>query len=118
MSDDRPPPSLDELNARLRKARGEQDQTGGAGGRSDDLPKGPLALAFRIGVEMIAAMIVGVGGGLLIDRWLGSAPWGLIVMFFLGAAAGVVNVYRAVNGIGYAPGYRRPDGTPRRGKHD
>lgn len=118
MSDDRPPPSLDQLDARLRKARGEQDHAGDAGGRPDDLPKGALALAFRIGVEMIAAMIVGVGGGLLIDRWLGSAPWGLIVMFFLGAAAGVVNVYRAVNGLGYAPGYRRPDGTPRRKKHD
>ncbi|CAO3443320.1 ATP synthase protein I [Azospirillum largimobile] len=55
-------------------------------------------------------MIVGVGGGLLLDRWLGTAPWGLIVMFFLGAAAGVLNVYRAVTGFGIAAGYRRPTG--------
>lgn len=31
-------------------------------------------------------------------------------MFFLGAAAGVLNVYRAVTGFGIAAGYRRPPG--------
>lgn len=66
-----------------------------------------MAIAFRIGSELVAAMIVGVGGGLLLDRWLGTAPWGLIVMFLLGSAAGVLNVYRAVNGLGIAPGYGR-----------
>ena len=45
-----------------------------------------------------------------LDRWLGTTPWGLIGMFFLGAGAGIVNVYRAVNGIGYAPGYRKQPG--------
>jgi ATP synthase protein I len=56
--------------------------------------------AFRIGVELVAALIVGVGAGLLLDRWLGTAPWFLIVFFFLGAAAGVLNVYRAAAGMG------------------
>ncbi|HEV7371044.1 AtpZ/AtpI family protein [Arenibaculum sp.] len=76
------------------------------------MSRSALGLAFRIGVELVAAMIVGLGGGLLLDRWLGTAPWGLVGMFFLGAAAGIMNVYRTVNGIGMAPGYRRqPDET-------
>ncbi|WP_448207705.1 AtpZ/AtpI family protein [Azospirillum sp. sgz302134] len=106
MSDEKPPPSLEELEARLRKAReGQASDTGP--GRYHRIPQGPLAIAFRIGTELVAAMIVGVGGGLLLDRWLGTAPWGLIVMFFLGAAAGILNVYRAITGLGIAPGYSR-----------
>ena len=36
-------------------------------------------------------------------------PWGMIVLFFLGVAAGMLNVYRAVTGISGAVGYRRDD---------
>jgi ATP synthase protein I len=67
-----------------------------------------FGVAFRIGVELVAALIVGVGVGWLLDRWLGSKPWFLIVFFFLGAAAGILNVYRAASGIGLA----RAEGAP------
>jgi ATP synthase protein I len=108
MSDDQqPPPSLADLDARLQKARERSAGPAPVAGGDDGLSKRSIGLAFRIGIEMVAAMIVGVGGGMLIDRWLGTTPWGLIGMFFLGAGAGIVNVYRAVNGIGYAPGYRK-----------
>jgi ATP synthase protein I len=108
MSDDQsPPPSLADLDARLQKARERSAGPAPEAGGDDDLPRKSIGLAFRIGVEMVAAMIVGVGGGMLLDRWLGTTPWGLIGMFFLGAGAGIVNVYRAVSGIGYAPGYRK-----------
>lgn len=106
MSEDRPPPS-DDFDARLRKAR-ERGAPPASGSEGDGMSRSALGLAFRIGVELVAAMIVGLGGGLLLDRWLGTAPWGLVGMFFLGAAAGIMNVYRTVNGIGMAPGYRRP----------
>jgi ATP synthase protein I len=69
-----------------------------------------FGLAFRYGVEMVSAVIVGTGIGLLIDNWLEIAPWGMIVFFFLGAAAGMLNVYRAVAGFGLAPGYKAPQG--------
>ena len=108
MSDDqKPPPSLADLDARLQKARERSAEPAPAVGGDDNLSKKSIGLAFRIGIEMVSAMIVGVGGGMLLDRWLGTTPWGLIGMFFLGAGAGIVNVYRAVNGIGYAPGYRK-----------
>ncbi|CAO3354435.1 AtpZ/AtpI family protein [Azospirillum sp. 11R-A] len=111
MTDKSPPDPLDDLEARLRKAReGQRGWSGGPGSKYHRPPQGALGTAWRIGTELVAAMIVGVGGGLLLDRWLGTAPWGLIVMFFLGAAAGVLNVYRAVTGFGIAAGYRRPPG--------
>lgn len=108
MSEDEPKHSLDELEARLRKAReGSSAGNGGAGAGGRLENNSALGMAFRVGVELVAAMIVGVGGGLLLDRWLGTSPWGLLVMFVLGAAAGVMNVYRAVSGLGFAPGYGR-----------
>jgi ATP synthase protein I len=45
--------------------------------------------------------------GWAIDRWLGTRPWVMLVMFFLGVAAGMLNVYRAVTRTGGAVGYRR-----------
>jgi len=42
-----------------------------------------------------------------LDRWLGTRPWGMIVMFFLGTAAGMLNVWRALTDQGMAVGYRR-----------
>ncbi len=69
-----------------------------------------MGMALRIGVEMVSALAVGVGIGLLLDYWLETAPWFLVVFFFLGAGAGIMNVYRAASGIGMAPGYGMAEG--------
>src|SRR3546814_7162662 len=65
--------------------------------------------ALRIGVEIVAALIVGVGIGLLLDWWLGTKPWFLLLFFVLGAAAGFMNVFRVVGGLGGQVGYRRAE---------
>ncbi len=70
-----------------------------------------LSLGLRIGIELVAAVAVSVALGWAIDRWLGTRPWVMLVMFFLGVAAGMLNVYRAVTGTGGAVGFRpsRPE---------
>ncbi|MBL6934365.1 MAG: AtpZ/AtpI family protein [Alphaproteobacteria bacterium] len=103
-----PPPSLHDLDTRLREARERREQNTVEGGGSQSSLKG-APLAFRIGAELVAATVVGVGIGLLTDYWLDTAPWGMIVFFFLGGAAGILNVWRAVSGIGMAAGYQAPD---------
>ena len=106
MSEPSPPPGLDDLDARLREAKARR---AGKKARDDALERGSgLSLALRIGVELVAALAVGVGIGLLLDRWLDTAPWMLLLFFLLGAAAGMLNVYRAMAGYGYAAGYRKP----------
>ena len=104
------PDPLKSLGERLEKARRARErpveQSDGASG----VPSGTLGVAFRIGIELVAALVVSVGIGWLIDHWLGTRPWAMVVFFFLGAAAGVMNVYRSVMGLGMAVGYRRQGG--------
>lgn len=67
-----------------------------------------LGGAFRIGVEMVSALAMGVGIGLGLDWWLGTKPWFLVVFFLLGSAAAFLNVYRVAMGYGLAVGYNKP----------
>ncbi len=54
-----------------------------------------FAQATKIASEFVAGVIVGGGLGWAVDRALGTAPFGLIILLLLGFAAGVLNVLRA-----------------------
>ena len=54
---------------------------------------------FKISTEIIAALVVGVGIGLVVDNYLNTKPFGLIIFFILGAFAGFLNVYRVMRRI-------------------
>ena len=54
---------------------------------------------FKISTEIIAALVVGVGIGLIVDKYLGTKPLGLIIFFIFGAIAGFLNVYRVMRRI-------------------
>ncbi len=49
-----------------------------------------------VGLSFVFALVIGFGGGYLLDRWLGSSPWLTFLGFFLGLAAGIINVYRVM----------------------
>ena len=55
--------------------------------------------AFKISTELIAALVVGVGIGLIVDNYLGTKPFGLILFFILGSFAGFLNIYRVMRRI-------------------
>ncbi len=90
----KPDPSpLSEFSSRLDAARGRQVQSEET---ADQSRSRALGQGFRLGSELLAAMIVGPLLGLGVDRLAGSAPWGLIGGIFVGFAAGVINVSRAM----------------------
>lgn len=70
-------------------------------------------MALRIGLELVVAVVVSTVIGWALDAWLGTRPWLTIVFFFLGVGAGMVNVWRAVMGMGMAVGYRRDPLPPK-----
>lgn len=82
----------DEIGKRLDevKARRMPPPSGDARARSE-----AFARAFRFVAELVVG--VGVGGfiGWVLDRWLGTAPWLLVLFVALGFAAGLMNVIRA-----------------------
>ena len=99
MSDDSNRRAEADFDARLKQARDAarplaDEKRGNAASMSG------LGVAFRIGAELVSALVVGVGIGYLIDMWLETGPWGMVVFFFIGAAAGILNVYRAAGSIG------------------
>ena len=106
MSEGSPPDPLRRLGEEIDKARAERVPRQPAVDHRSTLQQG-LGLGFRIGIELVVAVVVATGLGWAIDRWFGTWPWGIIVLFFLGVAAGMLNVYRAVTGIGGAAGYRK-----------
>jgi F0F1-type ATP synthase assembly protein I len=59
----------------------------------NDFRKG-LSLAARVGVELVAALIVGGGLGYLGDWYFGTSPWLTVVGLFFGMSAGLLNIYR------------------------
>ena len=54
---------------------------------------------FRISTEIVAALVVGVGIGIIVDNYFNIQPFGLIIFFILGALAGFLNVYRVMRRI-------------------
>lgn len=49
-----------------------------------------------IGMSFVLALVLGFGAGYWLDSTLGTKPWLSFIGFFLGLAAGVLNVYRVL----------------------
>ena len=65
---------------------------------SDDEKRGSfMGSAFKLGTELVAAVGVGTIIGFILDGWFGTKPWLIIIFFFLGAAAGMLNVIKVAN---------------------
>ena len=88
-----------------RIAEFESRQQGERRYRKAKLPTGGMALAGRVTTELVAGVVVGTFIGWAFDNWLGTAPTLMMVFFFLGSAAGMMNVWRAITGRGMAAGF-------------
>ena len=109
MADNNDRDALNALDSRLKNARAHaQDPLSQPS--AEKAKKGEaLGLAFRVSVEIVSAVAIGVGAGWLLDSWLGTTPWLMVVFVVLGFAAGILNVYRLAMGFGYAGGYTKQD---------
>jgi ATP synthase protein I len=94
--------SLDQRLDRLQQAEAERTASaeGHAGNRASRLVVNQL-----IGGPLGGAIV-----GWLLDRWLGTAPWLLLILMFVGFAGGFINVIRISN----KPRGNTPDGQEQR----
>ena len=56
-----------------------------------------LGVAFKMSTELVSAVAVGTIIGFILDNWFDTKPWFIIIFFFLGTAAGMLNVIRTAN---------------------
>ena len=86
--------SSEDFKTRLKIAKSKIKK----GAFSDRQKRGSfMGNAFKLGTELVAAVAVGTIIGFILDSWFDTKPWLIIIFFFLGAAAGVLNVIRTAN---------------------
>ena len=106
MSDHQPPPDIEDFNARLKAAQNERTEKEVAAVDRRQASKG-AGIGMRIGIELLAAVLVGGAIGLFIDRWLNTSPIFLLAFVVLGFAAGVMDVLRILKGLDTSVGLGR-----------
>lgn len=98
MADPKDSSSLDKLGERLKAAREQYKKSEGRRSTSgDDGGPSGLGVGLRMATELVAAVGVGVGIGLVLDSWLGTKPWLMVLFLLLGCGAAMLNVMRAAN---------------------
>ena len=84
--------NLKEISTRLEIAkkniRNNEKNNGGSNAAS-------FGKALKISTELVAAVVVGSTIGFLLDNWFGTKPLLTICFFFMGVAAGILNVFRS-----------------------
>ncbi len=97
----------EELGRRIKEARekqlGSSTAPETAAGKAQ---RSGAAQALRAGTDLVAALVVSGFLGYGIDRWLDTKPWLMVVMLFLGFAAGFLNIYRSQTGQDYKIGFK------------
>ena len=83
---------LEDFKTRLKiaKSKLQKDKT-----KNTDKKGIFIGNAFKLGTELVAAVIVGTIIGFILDNWFGTKPILIIIFFLFGAAAGISNVFRA-----------------------
>jgi ATP synthase protein I len=116
LSEREPPSSLKHLGARLDKARADASPPQ-SGDHGSERANG-LSAGFQVATELVVAMIVAVAIGWFLDEWLETRPVFLVIFFFLGAAAGALNVYRRAQqiiGVGTEHSAKPPEQRDKKG---
>ena len=76
----------DDLDRRIAAAKKAEERL--SGGQS--APAGDVeSRGWAVGIEFVGAVLVSAFIGWLLDRWLGTKPWLMILFLLLGFAAGL-----------------------------
>lgn len=88
-----------DLGERIKRAQAARQTGNSAAEKQAESAVNAGGMALRHGTEMAACVLVGVVLGLTIDNFLGTAPWGFLIMLGFGLAAGILGVIRAYQRI-------------------
>ena len=66
---------------------------------SEEVSSSKLGIAFKMSTEMVAAVVVGTIIGFILDNWFGTKPWLILIFFFVGVIAGILNVVKSAKNM-------------------
>jgi len=55
--------------------------------------------AFKLSTELVSAVVVGTIIGFILDTTFDTKPWLILIFFFVGVVAGIMNVIRSANNM-------------------
>jgi ATP synthase protein I len=61
----------------------------------DKEPPSSIGTAFKLSTELVSAVAVGTIIGFILDKTFGTKPWLILIFFFIGVIAGIVNVFKS-----------------------
>ena len=59
----------------------------------------PIGSAFKLSTELVSAVAVGTIIGFILDKTFGTKPWLILIFFFVGVIAGIINVFRSAKNM-------------------
>ena len=82
----------DDLKTRLKIAKSKYKNKNQS---NNDNEKSSFGKAFQLSTELVSAVLVSTIIGFILDNWFDTKPWLIIIFFFIGVAAGIMNVIRS-----------------------
>jgi ATP synthase protein I len=79
-----------EISTRLKIAKNKIKKEKNEGSNAASLGK-----ALKISTELVASVAVGATIGFILDNWFDTTPLLTICFFFMGVAAGIMNVFKS-----------------------
>ena len=58
-----------------------------------------LGAAFKLSTELVSAVVVGTIIGFILDKTFDTKPWLIIIFFFVGVIAGIINVVKSAKNM-------------------
>ena len=65
----------------------------------DAEPPSSIGTAFKLSTELVSAVAVGTIIGFILDTTFGTKPWLILIFFFVGVIAGIVNVFKSAKNM-------------------
>ena len=82
----------DDLKTRLKIAKNKFKKKNPSVKDNEKLSFGK---AFQLSTELVSEVLVATIIGFILDNWFDTKPWLIIIFFFIGVAAGIINVIRS-----------------------
>ena len=58
-----------------------------------------IGTAFKLSTELVSAVAVGTIIGFILDKTFGTKPWLILIFFFMGVIAGIINVIKSAKNM-------------------